>query len=175
MQNEGVQLPRRATELINATEEDMCGLCHVTNLVQMPCVALKCRHVYHADCVYKRLQSRSKHRRINFDYLACPVCKLDIELKEEQAPAELLNILADCQADNARKVREAEKICSIEGLDKEGKVATAGDPYFNKPAKFMFEQTTLYSCYECHKVYFGGMNDYEGALRENMDPQNFLC
>ena len=54
-------------------------------------------------------------------------------------------------------------------------MATEGDTYFNKPAKFMFEQTTIYSYHDCQKVYFGGLNDYDGALRENMDPENFLC
>ena len=39
----------------------------------------------------------------------------------------------------------------------------------------MTEQMTLYNCNNCNKIYNGGKNDYEGAIRENMDPQNFLC
>ena len=58
-------------------------------------------------------------------------------------------------------------LCRLEGLDKRGRVATAGDPYHNQPVKYMCEQTTLYNCFKCGKVYLGGMNDYEGALREN--------
>ena len=39
----------------------------------------------------------------------------------------------------------------------------------------MMEQITLYYCFSCTRIYNGGKNDYEGALRENMDPANFLC
>jgi len=34
---------------------------------------------------------------------------------------------------------------------------------------------TLYNCHECQKIYNGGKNDYDGALRENMEDKNFLC
>lgn len=37
------------------------------------------------------------------------------------------------------------------------------------------EQMTLYNCNSCHRIYNGGKNDYNGALRENMDAKNFLC
>ena len=39
----------------------------------------------------------------------------------------------------------------------------------------MTEQMTLYNCNNCNKIYNGGKNDYDGALRENMDPTSFLC
>ena len=34
---------------------------------------------------------------------------------------------------------------------------------------------TLYNCNKCGKVFNGGKNDYQGAMREMMDPRNFLC
>ena len=43
------------------------------------------------------------------------------------------------------------------------------------PFKFMMEKRTLYNCNVCKKIYNGGKNDFDGALRENMDAINFLC
>ena len=34
---------------------------------------------------------------------------------------------------------------------------------------------TFYNCFKCNRVYCGGKNDYEGAIRENMEAENFLC
>ena len=43
------------------------------------------------------------------------------------------------------------------------------------PFKFMMEHMTLYYCNSCSRIYNGGKNDEDGALRENMNPENFLC
>ena len=45
----------------------------------------------------------------------------------------------------------------------------------NDPIRFMTEQVTLYNCHRCSKIFNGGKYDFDGALRENMDPENFLC
>ena len=42
-------------ELIGASEELLCGMCHVTELGSEPVAALACRHVFHANCLVKRL------------------------------------------------------------------------------------------------------------------------
>jgi len=39
----------------------------------------------------------------------------------------------------------------------------------------MTEHMTLYNCNKCNRIFNGGKNDYDGAIRENMDPSNFLC
>ena len=36
-------------------------------------------------------------------------------------------------------------------------------------------EMTLYSCHKCEKVYNGGLNDYDGALREYEEAEKFLC
>lgn len=59
---------------------------------------------------------------------------------------------------------------ALEIYQQDGLIAKVRDPY-----KFMTEQMTLYNCNECQKIYNGGKNDYEGALRENMEDKNFLC
>lgn len=39
----------------------------------------------------------------------------------------------------------------------------------------MMDHMTLYNCNNCQRVYNGGKNDFDGALRENMEAKNFLC
>mmetsp|Transcript_6344 Transcript_6344/g.8498 ORF Transcript_6344/g.8498 Transcript_6344/m.8498 type:complete len:83 (+) Transcript_6344:306-554(+) len=69
--------------LINACEDDMCGMCHVTRMGDLPCVGLSCRHAFHAECVHKRLTEGRKTKRITFDHLKCPICKNEISLRPE--------------------------------------------------------------------------------------------
>lgn len=39
----------------------------------------------------------------------------------------------------------------------------------------MLEQMTIYPCFNCGDLYYGGPNDYDAAIRENSEQQNFLC
>ena len=57
--------------------EEWCQICHVAELGARPCVSLECRHVYHADCLHKRIEKRTT-RRISLAHLNCPVCKEEI-------------------------------------------------------------------------------------------------
>ena len=56
------------------------------------------------------------------------------------------------------------------GMQHEATAEEGRDPF-----KFMMEKRTLYNCNVCKKIYNGGKNDFDGALRENMDAINFLC
>lgn len=44
-----------------------------------------------------------------------------------------------------------------------------------KEEAFDPEQVTIYNCHKCQKVYCGGKNDFDGAVRESMGPEVFLC
>ena len=37
------------------------------------------------------------------------------------------------------------------------------------------EQGALYLCFSCKDPYYGGPNDYEASMREQVDEENFLC
>ena len=70
------------------------------------------------------------------------------------------------------------KIGEEEGLTTKAdcRVNTPGDLYYNRPADFVIERTMIYSCYRCKDPYYTGLlNDFEAALRENIEAQNFLC
>ena len=71
------------------------------------------------------------------------------------------------------KIQIAEAALRI--YEQDGLVDQATEEQKRAPLKFMTEQMTLYNCNNCNKIYNGGKNDYDGALRENMDPTSFLC
>ena len=160
---------KRKRSLINGTKTDMCGLCHVEELGAKPCVGLVCRHVYHAECVDGRIRGRSS-RRITVAHLNCPVCKEEFELNAAQAPRKLLELLTSCLSEKLQIMQTALEIYSQDNLESE-----ATQEYKPFPFKFMMEKMTLYNCNDCNRVYNGGKNDFDGALRENMEAKNFLC
>ena len=59
-----------------------------------------------------------------------------------------------------------------EGLDRREEVVAGDDKSL---AKYMLEQTTLYNCSKCGKIYFGGMFDEAGRKREQKNRENFMC
>ena len=69
-----------------------CGICKLTELGAKPCVGLECGHVFHADCIHKRIEKRET-RRITLSHLHCPTCKEDIALDSTQAPLNLIDML----------------------------------------------------------------------------------
>ena len=117
----------------------MCGLCHVTALKDLPVVGLKCRHVFHAECVYQRIKKGRSTKRINFDFLNCPICKELIELNPAQAPAQIVNLI-QANHDIKQPVEEmVQQMILKDGIDRHERVTTASSPYYQKPLKFMFD------------------------------------
>lgn len=52
------EVPFRSVSLINAASADFCRMGCNKELKHEACVALECRHVFHADCLYERLEKR---------------------------------------------------------------------------------------------------------------------
>jgi len=69
------------------------------------------------------------------------------------------------------------KMAVQEGLDKEGRVVTQGDIYFGKLADFAMHNCTIYECFKCQDVYFGGMQDCMQAMQseDNLKKEDLLC
>ena len=64
-----------------------------------------------------------------------------------------------------------------EGIDKEGRVMTEGDHYYNKPLEFAMHTCAFYECNSCKKPYYGGLIDCEEemAQADEMKKENLLC
>jgi hypothetical protein len=59
------------------TSEDTCAICG-DGLRRLPSVAFGCRHALHYSCLMARLEFGWPTARIDFGFLACPLCKQDI-------------------------------------------------------------------------------------------------
>ena len=139
MTSEQDSIKKRGSNLIGADETLLCGICHVKELGEEPVVALSCRHVYHMNCVYKRLLKKWKvTKRVTFTFLDCPVCKKQISLTYEVP--KLSELIATTVAEKTQTLEQVRQICIDEGLAEPGsRVATEGDMYHNRHADFLLE------------------------------------
>lgn len=54
---------------------DYCVICYTSGLCEGACVKLTCNHIFHLDCILKKVKNRWPGPRIVFSYLECPECK----------------------------------------------------------------------------------------------------
>lgn len=80
VQDDNDRLYAESLNLINAGEDELCGICFTSELGSDPCVRLGCRHVFHAECLSQMLTHRYNTLKITFGYLDCPSCKQQIQL-----------------------------------------------------------------------------------------------
>lgn len=45
----------------------------------------------------------------------------------------------------------------FEGIDKEERLRTVGDPYYNNLEAYAMARLSYYMCFKCKKPYFGGL------------------
>ena len=64
-----------------------------------------------------------------------------------------------------------------EGYDKEGRVVTPGDIYYNDLAGFALHNCTFYECVKCKEPYFGGMQDCMQAMQSenSLKKEDLFC
>ena len=60
------------------TVDDYCTICWSDGLRAQASVQLACGHIFHIDCILKRLKIRWITPRIVFGFLQCPTCKAKI-------------------------------------------------------------------------------------------------
>ena len=75
----------------------------------------------------------------------------------------------------AAKALALSEITDAQNIKGFNRVQAQGDRYYQRPADFLIEQGTMYKCFKCDETYYGGENDFDASVRENMDPENFLC
>ena len=85
--------------------------------------------------------------------MSCPSCKKPIDIDHVDKIAdevEKLNVL------RSETQVQAMKICKKEGLDKDERLRTPGDFYFNNLMAFTEAKASFYMCSRCEKPYYGG-------------------
>jgi len=146
------------------TSEDPCTLCF-DDLCQGPCIALKCEHVFHYECLMKSLAKGWPSARISFQYITCAQCKREIEpLFEGQGDLftdqEFKTSMKDT-LERAHQLRGVVQNLSFTRLEFEGElnnshIITPGQPFYNDPHGYAMSHYAFSQCFTCQKPYFVG-------------------
>lgn len=67
-----------------------------------------------------------------------------------------------------------------EKRDKDERLTTKGDPYYNKPVDYAIAIYSYYECFKCKKPYFGGLKRCEDLMQEeakndSFKPEELVC
>ena len=86
-------------------------------------------------------------------------------------------MLADALSFKGRICALATAKAMEEGYDREGRVVTEGDIYFNDLTGFAMHNCSYYICYKCDEPYFGGMQDCGQAMQteDSMKREELMC
>ena len=146
--------------------DDMCMICFAESLRAAPVIQLQCGHAYHSHCVHAALARRWPGPRITFAFMACPVCKRDMQ------HASLDDLLAPALALRDDVRRKALMRLEYEGLHARTLTSSAaaehassghqsssecGDGADDGVEAAAMQRYAYYMCYKCQRAYYGGL------------------
>lgn len=133
---------------------DFCSICWISDLGSEPCIKLACRHIVHARCAKRVLQTKWNTLYINFEFWNCPTCKAPLEHPHLEETLSPLKALQQRVVEIGRKVVEEEAVTEdLRSLnDKDSK-------YYRNVAKLVLEKLTFFQCDRCEEPFYGGRMD----------------
>jgi hypothetical protein len=152
--------------------DDYCNICFIETLPQAPCVELTCGHIFHYECIKKKLEMKWSGTRVVFGFLNCPLCNQIID-----SPV-LKSILTPILTLYDRVKTMALQRLDYEGLSKHKDITEVGGKYFQNPTEFAMTNFSYHICYKCESPYFGGMKRCDQNLGDGIvdfDPKDLLC
>ncbi|CDW80922.1 e3 ubiquitin-protein ligase [Stylonychia lemnae] len=148
---------------LDQNADEYCGICYTEGLGQAPCVQLECNHIYHIECIMKKVMGRWPGPRIVFGFLDCPGCKGRIKASKCEPLNRELALALKIEEEVIKKAVERSK---YEGLEKDPRIADPNDIYYNNIQKYAMYKLAYYQCFQCKIPYFGGMKDCIQAQQE---------
>ncbi|CAD8076897.1 unnamed protein product [Paramecium primaurelia] len=155
--------------------DDYCNMCFTEALKSAPCIKTECGHIFHEECIMKKLDAKWNGPRIVFQYCTCPLCKkwLDVKHKEIQTK---LNAASQLQL-------QIQDLCierlDIEGMKQAKEITDPKSQYFQKPKEFAMDKFCFYQCFKCEKPYFGGIKNCQAAAENNdrtqFNKEDLIC
>lgn len=163
-------------------EDSYCAICYTESLSAGPLVQLACKHIFHYKCVQTKLKNRWLSPKINFNHDNCESCKQWMSAPNNPDIQDMLDRDKELYDTIQKKCIERMK---FEGIDKDPRLTTKGDPYFGKPLEYGLHKIAYYMCYKCKKPYFAGLRDCRGGPADNdqnennankdYDPTHLIC
>jgi Ring finger domain len=153
--------------------DDYCNICFIAALSDQPCVQLSCGHIFHEECMMKKISQRWPGPRIVFFFCECPLCKKWISCLTHKEISDEMAIVNKIYDDIKSKSLQRLK---FEDLDKDPRLKDPKDKYFQKPLDYALARLSYYQCFKCKLPYFGGLKSCEN-LNEQKEykPEELVC
>jgi len=148
--------------------DEICNICYTEELGAAPAVMLDCGHLFHYECVRKRISEGWPTPQITFGFLECPLCNMRIT-----AP------ILDKSMQPMRKLyRELEHMAHKQltediNMFKED-LKDEMSEFYENPVGLALRKLAYYECFKCKVPYYGGMVRCADMIGDVSAP-NFVC
>ncbi|VDO91516.1 unnamed protein product [Heligmosomoides polygyrus] len=149
------------TKLFYAAQDgdDVCVVCFTDRLCAAPCVRLGCGHLLHYHCVRAVLEKRWAGPRIQFRFMNCPLCNV------QMAHPGLLDLLDPLLALKNEVAQKANMRLEFDGLLGCPALTDPQSEYFGRLEDYAMDRYMYVLCNVCQKAYFGGESRCQMALQ----------
>lgn len=150
--------------------DDFCPICYVEDLKSAPSVRLACGHMFHFECIRRKVAAAWPSSRITFTFLECPLCAQHVghpALAKLTAPH---TALFDVVRQKALERLDAMKEHNAKELTE------PTSDYYRKPDKYAMARYCYYPCFKCKKPYYGGEKACGAPVQaEDFNPKDLIC
>ena len=150
---------------IKQEPDDYCNICFTEELSESPCIELDCGHIFHFQCIQKRLNIKQYYDspNVNLSFAKCPLCNIKIShnslLKNELKEIQILYRDLEQRAYNQLKKEYGQSIIN-------------NDP--EKNIKYAMKRYAFYYCHICKVPYFGGLASCRD-IAQGLNISDFVC
>lgn len=102
---------------------------------------MTCKHIFHLECIAKKVKNKWPGPRIVFSYLECPECKQRISAPHCQA---LTNELLESQKVEDDVLKKVVERAKFEGIDKHDRLKDPNDRFFNDLRAYAIYKLSYY-------------------------------
>ncbi|CAD8052967.1 unnamed protein product [Paramecium primaurelia] len=159
----------------NQEPDDYCNMCFIEPLKSAPCIKTECGHIFHEECIFKKLDSKWNGYRIIFNYCTCPLCKKFLDIKHKEIKNKINEAL--------QLKLHVQELClerlHIEGMKQAQELIDPKSQYYQKPQEFAMDKFCFYECFKCKKPYFGGIKNCQANTdyneRTQFNKEDLIC
>ena len=150
---------------IKQEPDDYCNICFTEELSEAPCIELDCGHIFHYQCIKKRLNIKQYYDspNVNFGFARCPLCNIRIShnslLKQELK--QIQTLYRDFEQRAYDQLKQEYGI-TILNNDKE------------KNIEYALKRYAFYYCNICKNPYFGGLASCRD-IAQGLNRSDFVC
>jgi E3 ubiquitin-protein ligase MYCBP2 len=165
--------------------DDYCNICFTEELDEAPCIELDCGHIFHYECIQRRLESGNDEAAVNFAFVKCPLCSMFIghcnlfsdELRRVQC------LYRDLEMRAYRQLKEDEPpmpmpmpmaIAIARDDADDADDSDDSDAMASDAVGYAMKRYAFYNCHICKKPYYGGLANCRD-IAQGLHASDFVC